>query len=303
MTFFPLLMLSLGMVAEGFVLFYRAGIAVDTFLKNHPRLKLGLIIGGAFLLLLSVIISMPEMGSLADFFEAGPDFTLDDTLAVMVILPPFFLLIVLGLFYAKILPPLRRESLISVLLLVWYVLLRQGRLHNMGAGWISLLAAVNISILVLLLRPKRLPWWLRFTLYLVFLSLLMYLAVDGFPYQTLDAMHISALEAFLFGMVGTYLVFHGFFLMRMFIISFSLWRWRNRRLAEALSDIQFPDTTPVRASNCILLGAQLVLLSGSLLFAPDMDMGILAFALVVFPQLIGRKAAANNLSGKCSQNT
>jgi hypothetical protein len=282
MTLFTLLLFTLGLLLETLILFRRAGHGP---LPGSRRMHLGTGLAAGLLIAVAVLLTIPGGQDAFGFLEGGPEYTLEDGPAGLILVGPATLLFGLGVFYARILPPLRREGLLSILLLAWYVLPGSGegapdRLALTAAGIASL------ALALLLMQHHRLTGAVRFLLYLGGLSLLFGLAVEGFPYAMLDSPTIRPLEALLFAMAGVYLFFHCLFLLRLLLIALSLWRPCNRIPAKALLDKKFPDTGPPGRGALILLGLQAVFLAANFLLKGGIDGGILTFALIVFPQLL-----------------
>jgi hypothetical protein len=122
--------------------------------------------------------------------------------------------------------------------------------------WTVTVLPVGVSLL-LLLWPRAFPAQLKAVLYLWHLLCLLVLPFQSGQTGLFTQMEIGWGEALTAGMLLAFLVLHGLFAVRFFIITLSLLRRRNRPLvAEAMQNLFYDEQTPLLRSLLVagLLG-------------------------------------------------
>lgn len=161
------------------------------------------------------------------------------------------------LFYAGILPRINEQSVFILMFVFWYLVLK-GTLSSLDEVILIICGIITIAACILIIPKFRINFIIKSILYLWNLLLFFFIAAVEFPAYLYSREIIYPHEAFLIGSAGIYIVFHAFFLVRMFVVVLSYWRKSNREYARPFIEARFSDYQ--------ISVTEFIIYSGSVLF-------------------------------------
>jgi hypothetical protein len=194
----------------------------------------------------------------------------------------------------QFLPRVNEQTILTVQVLITiHLWLSGGNAHWAALLFIGLLPA-SIS-LYLVLRQTPVPPLGKALIYFWYLLSLLVQAAQGGGLDYFRLNRLAPIEGLAFGMLFVFLILHGLFALRFFLIVSSLLRPRNRRLvAQAMPVLFYDDQLPVRPFLILLgaLGAALICLRA--LHLPGYPLW-LNLSLLLVVQLLFNPSLTNQL--------
>lgn len=224
MTFAAFVMFCLGMGMETVMLHHKRRMAYF----NHYML--GLVALAALVVILSVILN-----------AADTIVSLDDDIIGYMFVGIGLYVLAMGVVSIRLLPRITEQMILTVHLLVIFNLITG---DNPPFDWqvgVAIFTPTSLALLLITFHKRPLHDVKKALLYLWYLILLLMLAQQNSALETFSKPEINLLEAITTGAIFIFLLLHGLFFLRFFLIVSSLIMPRNRALIRPLMDALFTD--------------------------------------------------------------